>query len=410
MTILSSDVIILGGGCGGLWLLYELAQRGISATLVADGGLGGYAATRNQSWLHSGAVFALINPYNTAMVSSCQESSSLLRSFCEANGCSSALSGPGALFLFRNQQKAVLGVERANNLSLTSPGHSGLICREQIESIEPGLALAEGFNWGLHTIDLTFDSHSLLTAIAARAIQKGGNIIDSQIPLVNMSVTRVRGIWTITTDSKTLRSPILICATGALIPQMARKLSPNLQMPFNVTRCVVCVIHKRICDRIISFQDRVANLLTLVPFGSYTIAGMPLKDTSSSIALNEPYNTELAVAQFQETFSLFLPSMTLGVNIHTYTCYTLNNPQGSSHDVRKYGLWYYFWLEANRKQLYYYYPGRFTLSPLAARTFADRLFSGTDSHSFSKTVRPAFDSDQLIVARQPYNLPAMHRL
>jgi hypothetical protein len=137
---------------------------------------------------------------------------------------------------------------------------------------------------------------------------------------------------------------------------------------------------------------------------------MPLKDTSSSIALNEPYNTELAVAQFQETFSLFLPSMTLGVNIHTYTCYTLNNPQGSSHDVRKYGLWYYFWLEANRKQLYYYYPGRFTLSPLAARTFADRLFSGTDSHSFSKTVRPAFDSDQLIVARQPYNLPAMHRL
>lgn len=66
------ETIILGGGCAGLWLAYELSARGLSCVVI-DGehgpgdGFAGYASTRNQGWLQSGALYVALGQLDTAL-------------------------------------------------------------------------------------------------------------------------------------------------------------------------------------------------------------------------------------------------------------------------------------------------------------------------------------------------------
>jgi glycine/D-amino acid oxidase-like deaminating enzyme len=54
----SERIIIVGGGFAGLSIAARLAQAGLPVTVLEASTLGCEASTRNQGWLHSGAVFA----------------------------------------------------------------------------------------------------------------------------------------------------------------------------------------------------------------------------------------------------------------------------------------------------------------------------------------------------------------
>jgi glycerol-3-phosphate dehydrogenase len=58
----SQRVVIIGGGIAGLAAASRLAQAGLPVTVLEASQLGGAASTRNQGWLHSGAVYAMQSP------------------------------------------------------------------------------------------------------------------------------------------------------------------------------------------------------------------------------------------------------------------------------------------------------------------------------------------------------------
>ena len=58
----SQRVVIVGGGIAGLSAAVRLAQAGLPVTLLEGSELGGAASTRNQGWLHTGALYALESP------------------------------------------------------------------------------------------------------------------------------------------------------------------------------------------------------------------------------------------------------------------------------------------------------------------------------------------------------------
>ena len=53
------DVVILGGGIGGLWLLNRLHGRGYNAVLIETGELGGGQSVNSQGMIHGGIKYAL---------------------------------------------------------------------------------------------------------------------------------------------------------------------------------------------------------------------------------------------------------------------------------------------------------------------------------------------------------------
>jgi glycine/D-amino acid oxidase-like deaminating enzyme len=54
--------VIVGGGISGLSAAVRLSQAGLAVTLLEASQLGGAASTRNQGWLHSGALYAKETP------------------------------------------------------------------------------------------------------------------------------------------------------------------------------------------------------------------------------------------------------------------------------------------------------------------------------------------------------------
>jgi glycerol-3-phosphate dehydrogenase len=56
---ISTDVLIVGGGIAGLWLLARLRQQGFAAVLVENSSLGGGQSVKSQGIIHGGAKYAL---------------------------------------------------------------------------------------------------------------------------------------------------------------------------------------------------------------------------------------------------------------------------------------------------------------------------------------------------------------
>jgi len=71
--------VIVGGGIAGLSAAVRLAQAGLPVTLLEASQLGGAASTRNQGWLHSGAVYAVEAPDYARL---CQASFHQTLTFC----------------------------------------------------------------------------------------------------------------------------------------------------------------------------------------------------------------------------------------------------------------------------------------------------------------------------------------
>ncbi len=58
-SVLSTDVLIVGGGVAGLWLNARLRRQGFSTVLVESGHLGGGQSLKSQGIIHGGAKYAL---------------------------------------------------------------------------------------------------------------------------------------------------------------------------------------------------------------------------------------------------------------------------------------------------------------------------------------------------------------
>src|SRR5437667_9548275 len=58
-STVETDVVIVGGGIAGLWLLNRLRQAGYSAILLESNTIGGGQTSRSQGIIHGGIKFAL---------------------------------------------------------------------------------------------------------------------------------------------------------------------------------------------------------------------------------------------------------------------------------------------------------------------------------------------------------------
>jgi len=193
-----------------------------------------------------------------------------------------------------------------------------------------------------------------------------------------LTVSRADDGWTVRDDDRVVTAPVLVMACGALIPALLNQICGQefAHYEIEIQKCIVAVVHKRICERIIATRAKDSNYLNLVPFANGTTINMGKLDEPNA-NLSDTFVDLLGYsARLGETIAYCLPRAldTLPWRTHFYVCQKIGNVRYSSHPVLDYGLRHYFWIEpVGYSNCFAFYPGKFTLAPAAAKALVKFL-------------------------------------
>ena len=369
--------IIVGGGCAGLWLLHELSTQHYSSILVEQEPLGAYASTRNQSWLHSGALYAvgletLASRHETECAASMATGHECIQAFEEmVRFCPEAFQQESeCLFAFNNEHDLTLASENLETLGV----HAQALTLDQLIHKEPSVFVTHGaFRFGLATKDIPFNSHVFLSHLLRTALDAGGEIHKTERKIAGLEIGRDGRSWVVKDDKRVIEGDILIFAAGALMPRMMKQLDVLSNLELKIQKCLVLVLHQRLCDRVISLRRAGSGDLNLVPFENGTTVNLGGTDGIAADETDEHFD-EARYADVVNAVGRYIPGIQQ-CGAHFYVCQKLNNARSSSHDRQEYGNRHYFWAEVPSDDLYFFYPGKFTLGKIGAREFVNHLSS-----------------------------------
>jgi glycine/D-amino acid oxidase-like deaminating enzyme len=399
---IEKQIIILGGGCAGLWLLYHLCRSGYSAVLIDYKELGQFASTRNQSWLHTGALYAvnrddiLGDTKLLNIVDECRASSQITINFCTQFCPEAIYKGSECLFIFEKPDDAQKAQKNITLLGLTSQ----IVTRPQIEEMEPVLSPMTKLETGLITDDIAFNSYRILTTLARKAWECGGlfHFTTKNLISLNMTFSRSTGMWSVSDGTHTFKAPKIVCAGGALISRMlSRRLRRGAKCAETIPtlqKCLVAVVNRKICNRIISIRSQASQFLNLVPFEAGTTINAGGLDASASDFTDRQF-PESTYRELAERMTYFVPGTLspYSFGVHFYICQKVANIHPSFHTR------HYFWFKEQADPFYYFYPGKFTLAPIAARKLIKELTGDLTKVTVRLQRSDAFDDN---VARRPY--------
>ena len=400
MTI---DVVIFGGGCSGLWLHRELAARGFHSVLVDAQGLGRFASTRNQGWLQSGALYAISTATGAEKtIRECQEGYRAIEELDRRLSLGALGTRSGGIFLFDTPKKADTASTRLEKAGLWFQRLNDY----DLPEVEPLLASPTALQYGLVVNDTAVNSYKVLCGLVAEAHAHGaGFYISPKTSLADVHIEQSSdGEWMIRDKGIRLRARILVCASGALIPQIFDQHVTN-NMAFKIKDAVIVSIQQQVCTHIIAIQSEDAHLLNLSPFDGGTTANMGSLDDVAGLDVTT--FSERVLRAFGKTVTEFVPSLFDRITPCTVTTYICQKLDLSVEEMtaRDVGLRQSTCLEPENN-LFILYPGKFTSAPVSAKNLADEISGRLDKPTGREipsrfTVRPS-------IARRMYYGAATH--
>jgi glycine/D-amino acid oxidase-like deaminating enzyme len=365
---IQADIAVLGGGCAGLWLAHDFAKRGFQCVLVEHGPLGMYASQGNQSWLHSGALYAVIESEQqssspntlglSATTRECFKGYARLRRFARRH-CKNAIdSRSECMFLYSDELKA----ERAYSV-LTNYGMQPRIYTSRLDLLEP-ILIGSQAHIALVTKDLPFNAARILTAVSRRAARLGTRFLHSSQTLENLSIVKDGTDWVVKDEGFTIHASVVVCATGALVSKQYDRLRfISMEQP-SIQKCIVGAFDTRLCNRVLVFRIPEAQWLNLVPFPGGTTINLGRRDEPTT-DISDRSVPDNFFESLSDVLSFYAPGIArwrTPVRSHAYICQKVGNQTKSSRPLEQYGMRHYFWSEAQQPGLYFAYPGKFTLS------------------------------------------------
>jgi len=216
------DAVVIGGGCIGSALCYNLQKLGVTTTLVEANEL-----TSGTTW-HTAGMLWRVRP-SWADV----ELHTKTRELCnelEENGESGIWNENGGLYIASNTER-MREYERLHDLGNVYDINTSIVTPQQVSEIHP-LLNVDDIMGGLYSpTDGTIDPHTLVTQLAQQSRKNGATIMEntSVTGFVQQMKNGVPYISGVNTTKGLINTTNVINATGAWGSQISKLL--NLQLP-----------------------------------------------------------------------------------------------------------------------------------------------------------------------------------
>lgn len=198
----NEPVVMIGGGVAGLSAAVRLAQAGLRVVLLEAGELGSAASTRNQGWLHSGALYAREAPDYARL---CHASLLATQTFCP--GCIEAQVEPMAYLFADDQAAAWTSAWSAAGIPWKE------LPLEHVFAALPGLDRSR-IQRAFQLPDRSFQADVLLAQLSATATRAGVEIRgDTPVARLLRQGGKVEGV--VTSAGETISARLVVLAGGA---------------------------------------------------------------------------------------------------------------------------------------------------------------------------------------------------
>ncbi len=367
---MSFDIAILGSGAAGIALADLAARTGFRVVVLDCAPMDGFASLHNQSWLHSGALYAVGNKSGTSStVELCKRGREWFYRLKSELRDETLISTEPALMLFGTESKLLEAHDGLRSGGLTAE----FIKHRKLSILEPLLGSAPPFAGGILTADVTVDTARILNLLMRRAAANGCLFL--KLPIVNFAglfFENATSGWMIRSNyGLQINAKNVILASGVLNPFLVERI---LAKPFRgaLWKCAVLALNCAATKRIIIMNDERTNLMNIAPFPYGITVNLgkldDLAERADDYDLSEDYIKETlnVLCDYTPGLSDYLP-----VRGRIYACQKWD-PPGHGLPGSGVGKRDYFCSELERG-LHVIYPGKFTECFILAEAMISKL-------------------------------------
>ncbi len=289
MSILSTQVLVIGGGATGLGIAWDAALRGLKVVLVEQQDLAQGTSGRYHGLLHSGGRYVISDPQSAV---DCARENEILRQIA-----AHTIEDTGGFFIATpadplDYPDKWFAACRELNVSTNEIDLSTL--REREPLLNPRISRA------FEVRDASLDSFDLSHALSKSIIEAGGQVLlRHRVMNLLQNQGRVFGAEILDqTSGETihLEAEITVNATGPWADEIASLA--NVHVPINLGKGTMVAMASRVVNTVINRLKPPSDGDIAVPIGTVCVLGttdIPV-DTPWSLEI-EPWEIDLLLAE-----------------------------------------------------------------------------------------------------------------
>ncbi len=285
-----AEAVIIGGGVMGCGILYNLAERGVTDTVLLERDVLGSGSTgRSQAILR-------MHYSNEVTTRLAWDSLSIFRDFHEITGMPSGYTKTGYFVIVGPEDRDAMlenvAMQRAAGVD------TSIVTAEDVEEIAPMVRTFDGESFAYEPESGYADPYSVTTGYANAARDRGARIL-SESPAVGIEITANR-VTAVLTESGRIETPIAVVAAGPWSgPLLA---SVGVDVPLRTIRHQVVMLRRPqdvVPDHPI-IGDVVNDMSPRPDAGNLTLIGVGEDEEASPDTFNQGVDMPMVEATFEK--------------------------------------------------------------------------------------------------------------
>ena len=285
-----AEAVIIGGGVMGCSILYNLAERGVTDTVLLERDVLGSGSTgRSQAILR-------MHYSNEVTTRLAWDSLSIFRDFHEITGMPSGYTKTGYFVIVGPEDRDAMleNVAMQRGVGVDT----SIVTAEDVEEIAPMVRTFDGESFAYEPGSGYADPYSVTTGYANAARERGARIL-SESPAVGIEVTANR-VTAVLTEGERIETPIAVVAAGPWSgPLLA---SVGVEVPLRPIRHQVVMLRRPqdvVPDHPI-IGDVVNDMSPRPDAGNLTLIGVGEDEDASPDTFNQGVDMPMVEATFEK--------------------------------------------------------------------------------------------------------------